>query len=150
MDPLTITALTTQAIAILTPFVGKMQEAIANKAGEAVFERGKHMYEVVQARFAKEADGGKTSKVLENFASDPKEYQINLRNNLLTLLETDPNFANMLSQIVHSGSGPIQQIEIGDYSVVEGNQMKNSIQRGAQTIHGGDGTAIKENIFEIN
>jgi len=150
MDTVTIAALVTQVMAILRPFVEKSEEAIASRAGEAVFEQGKRIYEAIHTRFAKEADGGKVSRVLENFADDPEEYKVNLQNKLLTLIKTDQDFADILNQMIHSGPGPIQRIEVGDSSIAEGNKMRNSAQQGSQTMHGGNDTALRDNTFEIS
>ncbi len=97
MDPFTLTALTALAsqvvriLAPLIPFFNKATNAVANKVGEDVYEQGKHLYDTIHARFAKEADDGKASKVLQNFSQDPKEYAPNLENKLLLLLQADPN-----------------------------------------------------------
>ena len=147
MDAATIAALVPQVIAILTPFVGKAGEAIATKAGEAVFAQGQRIYNAIHVRFSKESDGGKASKVLQNFADDPEEYQINLQNKLAALLQTDPDFAATLNQIMQSG--PIQHIELSDNSLAEGNQMKNTARQGSQTIRAEKGSTAKDNSMEI-
>jgi hypothetical protein len=150
MDTAMIAALVTQVMTILTPFVGKVEEAIASKTGEAIFDRGKRIYEAIHTRFSKEADGGKANKVLENFADDPEEYKVNLQNKLLTLIKSDQNFADTLYQIIHSSPGPTQHIEVGDSSIVEGNQMIISAREGLQTMRGGNDTTLRDNTFEIS
>ena len=54
------------------------------------------------------------------------------------------------STVVGAGSGPIQHIEIGDHSIAEGNQMRNSTGLGSQTVYGGDTATVKGNTFEIS
>jgi hypothetical protein len=148
MDTIVLTTLAMSILKNFVPFLAKAEEAVANKAGEAVFEQGKRIYEAIRTRFAKEADGGKTNKVLENFTDDPEEYAPNLQNKLLSLLRADPDFANTLTQIIQAG--PVQSIEIGDDSVAESNQMRNRKGQGSQTMHGKDRTQFKNNIMEIN
>jgi hypothetical protein len=147
LDAATIAALTSQTITILTPFAAKAEEAFAGKVGEAAFEQGKRLYEAIRSRFAKEPDHGKSSKVLDNFTADPDEYTINLENKLLTLLQADPDFARILSQILQSG--PIQSIEIGDDAIAEGNSMKNRLGKGSQTMRGGRGSRLSHNTQEM-
>lgn len=53
MDPITLTTVATQVVAILTPFFSKVSESIAAKFGEDAYNESKHLYEVVRNRFAK-------------------------------------------------------------------------------------------------
>src|SRR5215469_6825774 len=102
MDPAALTTLASQVVAILAPFMPFLStatNAVATKVGEDAYEEAKYLYGVIHTRFAKEADNGKSSKVLQNFTEDPKEYTPNLENKLLQLLQADPNFAYSLSQI---------------------------------------------------
>ncbi len=147
MDATAIAVLTTQAITMLTPFAAKVEEAVAGKVGDAAFEQGKRLYEAIRSRFAKEPDSGKTSKVLANFVDDPDEYTINLENKLHTLLQDDPDFAHILSQIVESG--PKQSIEIGDNAVAKGNSMKNRLSKGSQSMKGGNSSLFDGNTMEM-
>lgn len=147
MDATAIAVLTTQAITLLTPFAAKVEEAVAGKVGDAAFEQGRRLYGAIRSRFAKEPDNGKTSKVLVNFVDDPEEYTINLENKLRTLLQDDPDFAHILSQIVESG--PRQSIEIGDNAVAEGNSMKNRLSKGSQSMRAGHGSHLSENTMEV-
>src|SRR2546425_129285 len=140
MDPFTLTALTALAsqvvgiLAPLIPFFNKATDAVANKVGEDIYEQGKHLYDVIHARFAKEADDGKSSKVLQNFTEDPKEYSPNLENKLLLLLQADPSFATTLSQIIKTG--PLQEMNFADDASVEDTHMDNELGQGTQSMKG--------------
>ncbi len=147
MDPFALTALTALAsqvvgiLAPLMPFFNKATDAVANKVGEDVYEQGKHLYDVIHARFAKEADNGKSSKVLQNFTEDPKEYTPNLENKLLQLLQTDPNFASTLSQIIKTG--PFQEMNFGDDASVEDVHQDNERGQGTQRMKAGESAKFK-------
>jgi hypothetical protein len=147
MDPFTLTALTALAsqvvgiLAPLIPFFNKATDAVANKVGEDVYEQGKHLYDTIHARFAKEADDGKASKVLQNFSQDPKEYAPNLENKLLLLLQADPNFATTLSQIIKTG--PLQEMNFADDASVEDTHQNNELGQGTQRMIGGQRDTFK-------
>ncbi len=132
MDPSTLTTLAGQIVAILAPlmpFFSNATDAVATKVGEDVYEQVKHLYDAIHTRFAKEADNGKSSKVLQNFAEDPKEYAANLENKLLQLIQSDPNFATTLSQIIKTG--PLQEMSFGDDASLE--DVHQDIERGQVT-----------------
>ncbi len=145
MDPFaltTLTALASQVVGILAsliPFINKATDA--TKVGEDVYEQGKHLYDLIHARFAKEADNGKSSKVLQNFAEDPKEYSPNLENKLLLLLQSDPNFANTLSQIIKTG--PLQEMNFAEDVSVEDTYQNNERGQGTQRMTGGPRDKLK-------
>jgi hypothetical protein len=150
MDPSALTTLAGQIVAILTPlvpFFSNATDAVATKVGEDVYEQVKHLYSVIHTRFAKEADNGKSSKVLQNFAEDPEEYAPNLENKLLQILQADPNFANTLSQVYHSG--PIQSIKVGQDAKFENTNFSNESDRGTQTIEAGARPNFSGTTFSI-
>jgi hypothetical protein len=137
MDPITLTTVATQVVAILASLFSKVGESIATKFGEDAYEGSKHLYEVVRDRFAKkDDDGGRANKALQNFADDPQLYGNIFKEMLLPLLHDDPNFADTLNVILHSG--PIQRITVGADAKVEDTQMSNESGQGTQTIEGGD------------
>ena len=140
MDPFTFTMVATQVVAVLTPFFSKVGEAIATKFGEDAYQASKHLYEVVRDRFAKNDDGGRASKVLQNFADDPQLYDNVFEGMLQPLLQTDPSFADTITQILHTG--PIQRIIVGVNAKVEDTSMSNELGQGIQTIEGGDGSTF--------
>jgi len=148
MDPFALTALTalaSQAVDILAPlmpFFNKATDAVANKVGEDVYEQGKHLYDVIHARFAKEVDNGKSSKVLQNFAEDPKEYAPNLENKLLLLLQADPNFASTLNQIIKTG--PLQEMSFGDDASLEDVHQDIERGQGTQSMKAGERAKFKK------
>ena len=144
MDPSTLTTLAGQIVAILAPlmpFFSNATDAVATKVGEDVYEQVKHLYGVIHTRFAKEADNGKSSKVLQNFAEDPKEYAANLENKLLQLLQADPNFASTLSQIITTG--PLQEMIFAEDVSAEDINQNNERERGTQRITGGPRNNLK-------
>ena len=140
MDPITLTLVATQVVAVLTPFFSKVGEAIATKFGEDAYAASKHLYEVVRDRFAKNDDGGRASKALQNFAYDPQLYDNVFEGMLQPLLQTDPSFADTITQILHTG--PIQRIIVGVNAKVEDTSMSNELGQGIQTIEGGDGSTF--------
>ncbi len=142
MDPITLTTVATQVVAILTPLFSKVGEAIATKFGEDAYEESKHLYEVVRDRFAKKDDGGSASKALQNFVDEPKVYGNVFKEMLLPLLHNDPNFADTLSVILHSG--PIQRITVGADAKVEQTHISNELGQGTQTIEAGDRSTISD------
>ena len=136
MDPITLTTVATQVVAILASLFSKVGESIATKFGEDAYEKSKHLYEVVWDRFARKDDGGSASKALQNFVDEPQVYGNVFKEMLLPLLQADPNFAETLSVILRSG--PIQRITVGADARVEHTRMSNESGQGTQTIEGGD------------
>jgi hypothetical protein len=142
MDPITLSMVATQVVAILTPFFSKVGESIATKFGEDAYDASKHLYEVVRDRFAKKDDGGKASRALQNFADDPQLYGNVFKEILLPSLQTDPGFADKLNQILNTG--PIQRIIVGEDAKVEDTHMTNEYGQGIQTIAGGDRSTFSD------
>jgi len=140
MDPFTLTMVATQVVAVLTPFFSKVGEAIATKFGEDAYEATKHLYEVVRDHFAKNDDGGRASKALQNFADDPQVYGNVFEGMLQPLLQSDPSFVDTITQILYTG--PIQRIVVGVNAKVEDASMSNELGQGIQTIEGGDGSTF--------
>jgi hypothetical protein len=150
MEPITIAALTTlatQVVGILTSLFSKAGEAFASKIGEDAYEEGKHLYHVVWDRFAKEPDKGKASKALQNFADDPETYDTVLEKVLVSILQSDLEFAYTLESITQKG--PIQRLEIGNSSIARDNQMRNTQGEGTQIAKAGENSTLEGNIFEI-
>jgi hypothetical protein len=144
MDPSALTTLATQVVAILAPlvpFLSTAANAIAPKVGEDAYAEVKHLYGVIHTRFDKEADDGKSSKVLQNFAEDPEEYAPNLENKLLQVLQADPSFANTLNQIIKTG--PLQEMIFGDESSIEDTHQTNEQEQGTQSMKGGKSVTFK-------
>jgi hypothetical protein len=148
MDPFTL-ALASQAMAFLTPYLTKAGEEFASKVGDAAFEQCKRLYDAVRTRFTKETpiDGGTASRALDSLAKDP-DMASTVETKLARILQTDPDFANTLKQILRSG--PLQSIEVGDDSTAEGNQMKNREGEGTQTMRGGNRSTLRNNSMEID
>ena len=145
MDPFT---LATQVIAVLSPFLAKAGEAVATQAGDTLFAQGKRLYKAVHARFAQEApaDGGKASQALDNFVKDPDNASV-VETKLRRLLQTDPNFANTLSQIIQTGAS--QEITFGHDAKAKDFQMRNTTGEGSQQLHTGDRPNLEGFTVEI-
>jgi len=126
MDPAALTVLVTT---ILTPII----TTIGNDMGDAIFQQGKRLYNAILARFAKEPDT-KASRVLENFAADPEEYQENFQNKLFPLLETDSTFAEELRRIIQAG--PRQSLTIEEEALARHISMVNKARVGEQIAKG--------------
>lgn len=97
-----IAALTALALTAITTFLSGAADGAAHKAGEAVYDQGKHLYEIIRARFSKEADGGKASQALTTLASDP-DYRPVVEQKLARILSADPAFEQALRAIIESG-----------------------------------------------
>lgn len=147
MDAMSLTALASQIVAILTPFFSKVGESIATKFGEDAYEESKHLYEVVHDRFSQKDDGGRASKALQNFTDDPPLYSSAFEQILSSFLQSDPNFAHTVDQLLHTG--PIQRIIIAESVKVEHTHMRNTLGKGEQTIHAGDGSALSDVSMDI-
>jgi hypothetical protein len=141
-----IAILTSLVVGALTPFFKNAASAIGDKAGSDLYEHGKHLYEIVRNRFAKETDGGKASKALQNFAEDPEEYRDVFEKRLINLLQNDPAFANTLRQIVQAG--PRQALTVEEEAAAHRIRMTNTQGRGNQEIMGGKRSRIED--VELN
>ena len=148
MDPITLTTVATQVVALLTPYLTKAGEEFASKFGDAAFQQCKRLYDAVRARFVKEApkDGGNAAQALDALAKDP-DMASAVQTKLVRILQADPDFANTLKQILRSG--PLQDIQVGEDSTAKGNQMRNREGEGSQTMRGGNRSTLKDNIMEI-
>jgi hypothetical protein len=148
MDPITLTTLASQVMALLTPYLTKAGEEFASKFGDAAFEQCKRLYDAVRARFVKEApkDGGNAAQALDALAKDP-DMASAVQTKLARILQADPDFANTLKQLLRSG--PLQDIQVGEDSTAIGNQMRNREGEGSQTMRGGNRSTLKDNIMEI-
>ena len=149
MDSANIQALAEQAIVLLTPFVLQLRDATAGALADAGVAQMKHLYEKIRDRFKKEEkqDVGKAIKVLENFETDPEEYQVNLRNKLSTILQADPDFLREVELILNSG--PAQRILVSEDSMAINNKLRNSAGKGLQSIEVTDGSRADGNTLEI-
>jgi len=126
MDPVTLAGL---AIAALSPYIAKMGEEIATKVGDAAFDQAQRLYQAIHARFAKEPDGGKASRQLEEFKQD-SDVANTVQTKLVRMLQDDPAFAQTLAQIVQSG--PKQNLTVRGYSSAKDTDMSNATSSGTQ------------------
>lgn len=92
VDPATITALTTTAIGVLTPYLAKAGEAAAKKGGEEV-------YNLLKSRFSQDPAA---QRDLEDLAQEPAnlDNQAALRKQIKKQLQADPDFAAQLEKIL--------------------------------------------------
>lgn len=148
MDPIALTTLASQVMALLTPYLTKAGEEFVSQFGDVAFEQCKRLYDTVRARFVKEApkDGGNAAQALDALAKDP-DMASAVQTKLARILQADPDFANTLKQILRPG--PLQDIQVGDDATAEGNQMRNREGEGSQTMRGGNRATLKDNIMEI-
>ncbi len=148
MDPIALTTLASQVMALLTPYLTKAGEEFASQFGDAAFEQCKRLYDAVRARFMKEApkDRGNAAQALDALAKDP-DMASAVQTKLARILQADPDFTNTLKQILRPG--PLQDIQVGEDSTAEGNQMRNREGEGSQTMRGGNRSTLKDNIMEI-
>ena len=121
-----IAMLTTLAVTALTTFFAGAADGAAHKAGEAVYEQGKHIYEAIKARFSIEADGGKASQALTTLASDP-DYRPVVEQKLARLLQADPAFLQELHALIQAG--PRQTLTVEEEGIAR--RIRQSISAGA-------------------
>jgi len=109
--------LATSAVALIVPYIAKAGEAIAEKAGQAVWDsfagKAKALYDGLKAKFAGDEDAASALKQLEN-KPDSEGRQAALKEVLEEKIQADPTFAEMLLQLVaelkQSGGDTITQI----------------------------------------
>ena len=137
MDPIALTTLASQVMALLTPYLTKAGEEFVSQFGDAAFEQCKRLYDAVRARFIKEApkDGGNAAQALDALAKDP-DMASAVQTKLVRILQEDPDFAETINVILHSD--PIQRITVGADAKVEKTHISNELGQGTQTIEGGD------------
>lgn len=141
MDPVT---LTNQVMTILTPVLPYLTGAgmvLAGKIGEDTYQQAKRLYEAIQARFAKEPDNGKASKALQAFVDDP-DLSSTVEIKLQRLIQSDPNFATTLHQIILTG--PRQSLIADEDAEARRIRMINTTGTGDQDIKGGKRSKIED------
>ena len=92
-------ALATTAIAMVAPWLAKVAEGVARKAGEKTFEKLGQLYDAVKQKFYGDGD----SKILENLeraASDQTAKEAATKA-LTSKLENDPAFAGEVQRLVN-------------------------------------------------
>ncbi len=139
MDPATLAGL---AIAALSPYIAEVGKEFATKAGDAVFEQAKRLYNAIHARFAKEApnDEGRASEALEIFKKD-SDNAATVQTKLARILQEDPDFAQELSQIVQAG--PKQILTVRRDSRAIDTNMTTTDSRSQQEILVEDNSQIE-------
>lgn len=142
-----VTPLLDPTMLALTTFLAGMADGAAHKAGEAVFEQSKRIYEAVKARFAREADGGKASQALTILASDPDNKPV-VEAKLTRILQSDPAFAEALRQLVQTG--PIQRLVLEENAKASRVRMRNSARTGTQEGRGGSNSEMTDIDVEIS
>lgn len=144
MDSAALTALVMDIINNpVTPILGT---AIVTKTGEDIYDKGKeqakHLLEIIRARFAKEPDGNKATKALENYVEDPEDYKFVFEKKLFNLIEIDPTFADNLYEIIQSG--PRQVLTVEEEAEARRIRMTNTTGIGNQEIKGGKRSKIED------
>ena len=94
-----IQIMVTTAVALLTPYVVKMGERVAEKAGEEVFDKAKELYEKISNKFKGD---NRAEKSLNKFAKSPKDKNAiaTLYSNLEYFLEDDESFKEVVYSII--------------------------------------------------
>ena len=142
MDAATLTNEVMTALAPIVPYLSGAGNAIAGKVGEDVYQQGKKLYQAIRTRFAKEPDSGKANKALQAFVDDP-DLSGAIEIKLQRLIQSDPAFADILCQIIHTGSQ--QVIDASDAATVRKNTMKSTQHRGFQGIKASGEALVEEN-----
>lgn len=147
MDTSTLTALVSQVMVLLTPwmpYLGKAGEAVATKSGEAAFEKAAELYKAIHTRFIKEVptDQGKASQALELLSTDPDNAET-VQKKLIRILQNDPAFFDSLRNIIEGSSGPIMSAKGGKRSILEDIDISSTHDNSIQTVEGADDATLR-------
>ena len=152
MDIPTLVMQIIHALAPLAPFLagigGGIGAGIVTKIGEdigdEVVHEGQQLYHIVEERFDKEkpVDQGSASRALQNFIAEPDTYEEIFKKKLLSLLQTDPAFADEVDQLLNTSPALQQIIRGGNKAILRDIEQINTREAGSQSIEVGDeGTA---------
>jgi hypothetical protein len=108
------TALVTNVMTILMPYVVKGAEEFAKLVGEAAYNKARHLFEVLKARFAEDPTA---SDSLTRFEQKPQTYQPLIEDILKEKILHDKDFAAELARLVED-LGPeitvVQQLKVAE------------------------------------
>lgn len=99
MDPVTISA---AVVAAVSPYLGKVADKFAEKAGEAAFKGVGALYETLKKR----VQGTPAEEALHDLERSPgdPDNQGDLRKSLRKLLEAQPGLADELAELVKAAA----------------------------------------------
>lgn len=124
---MSISALASWTVALLTPYVGKSSEELAKKVGAAAFEGIGRLLTLVKGKLT-----GAAAESLASLEASPEseEKQAAFRKRLKVALEADPTFSEALQSLVKdvevSGGLAVAQI-----TKITGDNNKNTQISGA-------------------
>ena len=148
MDAATLTNMVMTALTPLLPYLATAGTAIATDIGDATFQQGKHLFETIKGRFAKEKDGGSATQALQTFVNGDADYQAVVQTKLERILRDDPAFASSLSHLLQSG--PLQSLIVGEEAKARNIGMANNLGAGRQEIQTGRASDIQDIRMNIN
>ncbi|NEP27144.1 MAG: hypothetical protein F6J94_07000 [Moorea sp. SIO1F2] len=120
----------TSAVSILIPYLAKVAEGAAQKAGESVWEKAEAIYQAIVSKFSEDGYAEQTLKRLKEKPSN-EERQKALVGILAEKAEEDSGFAKQLNRLISNAapeqpSGQSQdQTSTGDHN--------NNLQIGGNT-----------------
>jgi hypothetical protein len=132
-----IQAISTAAIALLSPYLAKAGGAFAEKAGEKLAEKAGALYQAVRAKFESDAYAKQTlARVEEKPESEGRKATF--QEVLSEKLEEDADFAEVVRHLVEEAKAADTRkvIAFGERSVAVGGDVSGS------TIITGDGNVV--------
>jgi hypothetical protein len=148
---ISIAAIATTVVTLIAPFTPyllevskaagqKWAETVAEKGGEATWNKSKAVWEKIQSRFGKDASV-KGATLMLSANPDNESYQTMLAKVLGEHLQQDPQFAQELLQLV-GGEESVQVVLANRSSWVEAvtQELEGS---GAQAVKASDHSVIK-------
>ena len=111
-----ISTLVPAVMALLAPFVAKGAEEFAKTAGKAAAEKASALLSTLRERWAKDDE---SRDALTKFEQKPERYRPVVEDILTEAVQTDPAFAQALSQVL----GPVQQMADGKYQIQIGEGL---------------------------
>lgn len=135
MDPVTITALATSVLSVITPYVTKGADEFAKLVGEAAFDKAKAMFAALKQKFSSDREAADT---LTRFEEKPQRYQPVLQDILSEKLTQDPAFAAEMDRHIKN-MGPVLDVvqrmkEAEGVVGIQANRMTGGTARVTQEI----------------
>jgi len=141
-----VAALVATVMTALTSLAATAGSVVATNIGNDVYTKGKaeakQLFETVKARFAKEKDGALTTQALQEFVNGNADYESLIKIKLERLINTDPVFAETLTQFVQSG--PLQSLIVGEEAEARRINMSNTLGAGRQETRVGNKSKVED------
>jgi hypothetical protein len=124
---MTVQALATAAVALLSPYPVKAGEEFAKKAGERLADKAEALYQAVKAKFKGDAYAEQTLARVEE-KPEAKGRRATLQEVLAEKLEEDADFAEMVRRLVEEAKAADTRnvIAFGERSVAVGGDVTGS------------------------